>query len=149
MASGVTVADECKAVFEAIKSKKKHRYVIYFIKDEKRVEVEKVGERDESYDDFVASITNNGATDCCRYGVFDMEYKHQTQGTTEASLKQKLILMSYCPDTAKIKHKMIYASSLDALKKPLVGVAKVIQATDMSEVDYECVLETVRRMDRQ
>jgi len=148
MASGVTVADECKSVFEEIKSKKKHRFVIYYIKDEKQVCVEKIGERGESYDDFVQAITSGGSNDC-RYGIFDMEYKHQTQGTTEASLKQKLILMSYCPDTARIKQKMIYASSLEALKKPLVGVAKVIQATDMSEVDYECVLEKVRQMDRQ
>jgi len=110
--------------------------------------VEKIGERNEDYESFVQAITHGGTPDC-RYGVFDMEYKHQTQGTTEASLKQKLILMSYCPDTAKIKQKMIYASSLEALKKPLVGVAKVIQATDMAEADYESVLEKVRLMDRQ
>lgn len=147
MASGVTVSDECKSVFEEIKSKKKHRYAIYFIKDEKQICVEKIGERNEKYEDFVEAITGGGGSDC-RYGVFDMEYKHQTQGTTEASLKQKLILMSYCPDTARIKQKMIYASSLESLKKPLVGIAKAIQATDMSEVDYESVLDKVRQMDR-
>ena len=62
-----------------------------------------------------------------RYGVFDFEYTHQCQGTTEASKKEKLFLISWCPDSAKIKKKMLYASSLDNLKKSLVGVHKFIQ----------------------
>ena len=33
-----------------------------------------------------------------RYGLFDFEYTHQCQGTTEASKKEKLFLMSWCPD---------------------------------------------------
>ena len=50
-----------------------------------------------------------------------------TQGTTESSKKQKLFLMNWCPDSAKIKKKMLYASSFDNLKKSLVGVHKFIQ----------------------
>lgn len=37
-----------------------------------------------------------------RYGLFDFEYMHQCQGTSESSKKQKLFLMSWCPDTAKV-----------------------------------------------
>ena len=66
---------------------------------------------------------------CCRYGVFDFEYTHQCQGTTEASKKEKLFLISWCPDSAKIKKKMLYSSSFDALKKCLVGVQKYIQVS--------------------
>ena len=63
----------------------------------------------------------------CRYGLFDFEYEHQCQGTAESSKKQKLFLMNWCPDSAKIKKKMLYASSFDNLKKSLVGVHKFIQ----------------------
>ena len=63
----------------------------------------------------------------CRYGLYDMEYEHQCQGATEVSHKQKLFLMAWCPDTAKIKKKMLYSSSFDALKKSLVGVHKYVQ----------------------
>ena len=49
------------------------------------------------------------------------------QGTTESSKKQKLFLMNWCPDSAKIKKKMLYASSFDNLKKSLGGVHKFIQ----------------------
>jgi len=83
-----------------------------------------------------------------RYGVYDFEYTHQCQGTTEASKKEKLFLMSWCPDSAKIKKKMLYSSSFDALKKCLVGVQKYIQATDESEASAESVEEQLRKTDR-
>ena len=40
------------------------------------------------------------------------------------------------PDEAKIKTKMLYASSKDALRRALVGVASEIQGTDHSEIAY-------------
>ena len=49
------------------------------------------------------------------------------------------------PDTSKIKSKMVYAASKDALRKKLVGVATEIQATDFSEVSYDVVLEKVSK----
>merc|ERR1739844_725589 len=57
-------------------------------------------------------------------------------------------LMSWCPDTARIKKKMLYSSSFDALKKCLVGVQKYIQATDESEASAEEVEEILRKTDR-
>lgn len=41
------------------------------------------------------------------------------------------------PDNAKIKDKMVSASSRDALRRSLVGIAIEIQGTDYSEVAYE------------
>jgi cofilin len=72
--------------------------------------------------------------------VFDFEYTHQCQGTSEASKKEKLFLMSWCPDSAKIKKKMLYSSSFDALKKCLVGVQKFIQVSFLphtAETQYQ------------
>jgi cofilin len=85
----------------------------------------------------------------CRYGVFDFEYMHRCQGTTESSRKEKLFMVLWCPETAKIKQKMLYASSFDALKKALVGIQKYIQATDLSEVSRDFVEEKLRQNDRQ
>merc|ERR1719259_1316323 len=97
------------------------------LKMKKMICVEKVGSRDTNYGQFLADLTACGPDDC-RYGLYDFEYTHQCQGTTEASKKEKLFLMSWCPDSAKIKKKMLYSSSFDALKKCLVGVQKYIQA---------------------
>ncbi|KAF4520735.1 hypothetical protein B566_EDAN004855 [Ephemera danica] len=148
IASGVTVSDVCKTTYEEIKKDKKHRYVVFFIRDEKQIDVEVIGDRNASYDQFLEDL-QKGGTGECRYGLFDFEYTHQCQGTSEASKKQKLFLMSWCPDTAKVKKKMLYSSSFDALKKSLVGVQKYIQATDLSEASQEAVEEKLRATDRQ
>ena len=126
--SGVAVDEECKNVYDKIKKSKSHRYVVFFIKDEKSIAVEKVGDRDASYDSFLTDLMQGGESEC-RYGLYDMEYEHQCQGTTEVSHKQKLFLMAWCPDTARIKKKMLYSSSFDALKKSLVGVHKYVQVS--------------------
>ena len=41
------------------------------------------------------------------------------------------------PDDSKIKQKMVYSSSKDALRKALVGVQVDIQANDISDIEYE------------
>lgn len=81
-ASGVTVADICKTTYEEIKKDKKHRYVIFYIKDEKQIDVEVIGPRDATYDAFLEDLQKGGSGEC-RYGLFDFEYTHQCQGTSE------------------------------------------------------------------
>jgi len=147
MASGVKVDEVVKLKYDDIKKKKSYRYLVFYIKDEKMIQVEKVGDRNADYQEFLQDLYVGGPDDC-RYGVFDFEYTHQCQGTTEASKKEKLFLISWCPDSAKIKKKMLYSSSFDALKKCLVGVQKYIQATDESEASRECVEDQLRKMDR-
>lgn len=111
-ASGVTVSDVCKTTYEEIKKDKKHRYVIFYIRDEKQIDVEVIGDRNAEYDQFLEDIQKGGAGEC-RYGLFDFEYMHQCQGTSESSKKQKLFLMSWCPDTAKVSHgRLTHCSSL-------------------------------------
>jgi len=46
------------------------------------------------------------------------------------------LLLRRSPDEAKVKTKMLYASSKDAIRRSLVGIANEIQATDFSEVAY-------------
>merc|ERR1719427_133076 len=111
------------------------------------IDIETTGDREKVYDDYLKHLGELGP-DECRYGLYDFEYDHQCQGTTEVSKKQKLFLMIWCPDTARIKKKMLYSSSFDALKHALEGVGKYIQATDMAEASYDCVLEKCRSTDR-
>jgi len=147
MASGVTVSDACQQAFLDIKKSKKYRFIIFHIKEEKCIDIETYGPRDSVYQDFTDELEKLG-TDECRYVLYDLEYDHQCQGTSENTKKQKLFLMSWCPDTSRIKKKMLYSSSFDALKQALEGVGKYIQATDMSEASYDCVLEKCRSTDR-
>jgi len=147
MASGVAVHGECKTVFDEVKQKKMHRFVVFYIENENTIKIDEIGGRDAEYDDYLAVLQRGGDSEC-RYGLYDFEYSHQCQGATDISKKKKLFLMLWCPDTAKIKKKMLYSSSFDALKKAFVGVAKFIQATDSAEASKENVEEKLRATDR-
>lgn len=50
-----------------------------------------------------------------------------------------------CPESAKIKQKMLYSSSYDALKKALVGVYKYVQACDFEEASKEAIEDAFRK----
>ncbi len=52
----------------------------------------------------------------------------------------RLLALNAChrsPDDAKIKSKMLYASSRDALRRSLVGIATEVQGTALDEIAYE------------
>lgn len=93
-ASGVTVADVCKTTYEEIKKDKKHRYVIFYIKDERQIDVEVIGPRDAAYDAFLEDLQKGGSGEC-RYGLFDFEYTHQCQGTSEVIITSILVWMLF------------------------------------------------------
>ena len=89
-----------------------------------------------TYDEFVSALPS----DDCRYAVFDFAYEKPGEG-----LRNKICFYAWAPDTAKIKQKMLYAASKDALRRKLVGVANEVQCTDLSEVAYDTVFERVAR----
>lgn len=69
--SGMAVHDDCKLRFLELKAKRTHRFVVFKIEEkQKQVVVEKVGEPDETYEDFAASLPENE----CRYGVYDFDF---------------------------------------------------------------------------
>merc|ERR1711978_838782 len=82
-------------------------------------------------------LNHNSENEECGYGLYDLEYMHQCEGTDNPYPVKKLILLLWCPDSAKVKDKMLYSSSFDAIKKALDGVQKYFQATDLSEASLE------------
>eukprot|EP00960_Hanusia_phi_P070980 767439-Hanusia_phi.AAC.3 len=114
------------------------------------IQVLKTGGKDATYEEFLKELPEND----CRYGVFDIEY---TDPKTKASRNKiafyiwclvgtcsNAILTSVvfvrCPDTAKVRTKMIFASSKDELKKRLVGIACEVQGSDAGDVALETVI---------
>ena len=123
-------------MFQELKLKKAYRYIIYKLSDDsKTIVVEKACEKAE-YNDFVAQVPD----EYCRYAVFDFEF---TLSAAEGQ-RNKICFFVWAPDNSKIKQKMLYASSKDALRKKLVGISTEIQGTDFSEVSYETVLDKVK-----
>ena len=134
-ATGISVTDEVAAKFNDIKlGKVKAQFVVYKIEGPNIVE-EHVS-MDGSFDDFVALMPE----DDCRYALYD--FKFQTNDGRDTT---KLAMISWAPDTAKVKSKMIYAGSKDALSRVFVGVATKITATDMSELTEEICLDACKK----
>ena len=132
--AGVSVNDECVAKFNDLKLKHAARFIIYRMNDDmSQIVVAEEGDKSKTYEDFVKQLPEND----CRYAVFDFEFE------VEGNPRSKIIFVNWAPDTAKIRSKMVYAASKEAIKKRLVGISTEVQATDSSEVDRSAVLERV------
>ncbi|KAJ9051499.1 cofilin [Entomophthora muscae] len=136
MSSGVGVNQECLDLFQDLKLKHSYKYIIYKISADNTEIVVENSSTDADYETFVSALPEAD----CRYAVYDFEYT-----TEEGGKRNKICFFTWAPDNAKIKSKMLYASSQIALKKSLNGIAVEIQGTDFSEVDYESVLSKVSR----
>jgi len=137
MSSGVGVNDEVVNKYQELKLGHTHLYVIFRMSDDlKEVIVEKIGDKSKTYEDFVKDLPPND----CRYAVYDFEYD-AGEGT-----RNKILFVVWAPESSKIKAKMMYASTKDALRKKLVGIGCEIQATDLSEIDRDIVKERVLRV---
>lgn len=117
--------------------KNKQKFVIYKISsDAKSIVVDQTSSSAE-YDDFVSALPE----DDCRYAVYDFEY----ETASGEGIRSKLVFYTWSPDTAKIRSKMVYASSKDAIRRALSGILNEIQGTDYEEISYETVLDRVSR----
>ena len=87
------------------------------------------GKRDQTYDDFCGKLQETGEP---RYGVVDCEFT-----TTDGRPNSKIVFVAYIPDSCKIKQKMVYSGSKDALKRVLLGIMVDINATDSSELSFD------------
>merc|ERR1711981_385294 len=145
--SGVKLTSKCMETYNEIHKAKKYRYAIFLIKDGS-IDLEKVGDRANGYEDFLADLQQkDGEGEDCRYGLYDYEYQFNPDGA-ESTFKSKIFLMCWCPDNARIKKKMAYSSSFDTLKRAFVGVHKVTQANGQDECTKEYVEEVLRATDR-
>lgn len=49
-----------------------------------------------------------------------------------------------CPEDAKVKQKMLYSSSYEALKRALVGIYKYVQACEFEEASEKAISEAFK-----
>lgn len=131
--SGVSVHDSCLTAFAELKQKKAHRYIVFTIENTTTITVVSKGARTEKYEDFVGKFEK----DTPAYGIFDFEYE------TPDGPREKLVLISWIPDTSKPRARMLYSSSkvaLDQMDSSLLA----IQANDESQMSYDAVLAKVK-----
>ncbi|KAE8665818.1 Actin-depolymerizing factor 7 [Hibiscus syriacus] len=116
------VNDKCVLKFLELKSKRNYRFIVYKIDEQtQQVVVDKLGGPRETYKDFTNSFSLNE----CRDAVFDYDFI-----TQENCLKSKIFFVAWSPDGARVRRKMLYASSKDKFKRQLDGIQADLQASD-------------------
>lgn len=145
MASGVQVDDECKVAFQDVKLGHKFRYIVYSLtEDLKKIHVIKRADLDAEYKDFLADMKGAEDLEECRYAIYDAEYQ-----TKDGQPRNKIVFFMWNPESAKVKQRMVYSSSKDALKKALgEGIGKEVQANESSDLSWDHVMEIITRTDR-
>ncbi|KAF3765970.1 putative cofilin [Cryphonectria parasitica EP155] len=146
--SGATVHEDCVTAWNDLKLNKKHKYVIFKLSDDlKEIVVEEASDN-KDWEAFrqklkdAKTVSKTGAeSKGPRYAVYDFQY-NLASGEGE---RNKLTFIAWSPDDAGIKAKMVYASSKDALKRALSGIAVEIQANDDDDIEYDSILSKVSK----
>lgn len=134
MASGIQVKDECKTVYDELKIGHKHGYIMYKIsEDNKFIEVDCIGDKNASYDEFCEKLIEAGKKGEGRYAVIDCHY-------CEGKASKIIFIMWLCDNTVKIKQKMMYSSSKKAIMEKL-QVPREIQCNDIDDFAWGCLVE--------
>ncbi|CAF1560660.1 unnamed protein product [Rotaria magnacalcarata] len=141
-ASGVKVDNSVIEKFHEFKIKKQIGYLVLgFSDDISKIVVLKEGantapqnaspdDKNKKWADMLEYLPENDV----RYAIIDMFYE------TKEGLRTEIYFISWAPDTATIKRKMLCASSKDALKNALQGIRNHLQATCKSDLDLAAII---------
>ncbi|KIH94968.1 cofilin [Sporothrix brasiliensis 5110] len=145
--SGASASQECVTAYNELKLNKKYKYIIYKLNDKHTEIVIENASTEGDWEVFRNQLVNattktrTGEGKGPRYAVYDFEYNLASgEGT-----RNKLTFIAWSPDDAPIMAKMVYASSKEALRRALTGIAVEIQANDADDIEYETVLKTVSK----
>jgi hypothetical protein len=133
--SGIKLDPLCIEEFNNMKLKHKYRYIIFKLSDDhKSITIDKLGAKDETFDDFLQYMKEVKDKSDCRYATYDVEYD------VSGALREKIVFILWAPDDSNPKKKMLYSSSQEALKKPLEGISgKALQANDLGDLTWEAL----------
>jgi cofilin len=146
--SGVSIAGDCITKFNELKLNKKIKFIIFKLTDDyKEIVIEEASEEGE-WDIFREKLINAQSKSKTgkvgkgpRYAVYDFQYELASGD----GVRNKITFIAWSPDDAGIQPKMIYASSKDALKRALNGIATEFQANDEDDIEYASVLQKVSK----
>mmetsp|Transcript_42039 Transcript_42039/g.64413 ORF Transcript_42039/g.64413 Transcript_42039/m.64413 type:complete len:137 (-) Transcript_42039:356-766(-) len=132
MQTGITVPDEVRTEFQNLRMKRKHRYIIFKVSDDKTAcEIEKLGARDADWDDFKNSMPKNNS----RWAVYDLEFT-EDDGRKVA----KIIFVMYSPDdNTDNTEKFTIACNKDLVKSKVSEVNMDWQVNRWDDLDFEAI----------
>ena len=112
--SNITVHNDCVSCWNNLKYNHLYRYIIFnFSQDLRYIIVEKTAPPEKTYDDFINDLPD----DDVRYAIFHLEYKLE-----DGTPRDKFIFITWAPDKASIRRKMLIASSKTTAKNAFPGI---------------------------
>ncbi|ORX34111.1 actin filament severing [Kockovaella imperatae] len=123
--------------FQELKHGKKLTYIIYGLSDDKTSIIVKNTSSDKDFEKFVSELPEAD----CVWAVYDYEFEL----SAGEGKRNKITFVAWAPDDAKIKSKMVFAASKDALRRRLDGIQLEIQATSLDEITSEALFEKATR----
>jgi cofilin len=139
--SGISVSADAVNLYYLVRAKSTYKWALWKIDEAgTTVVIDAVGEPDSTYQDFLNALPESD----CRYGMFD--YKLHTP---DGQVLDKLVFLNWAPDTARIKAKMMYASTKDFFKGHLDGLSTEFQASDLDEIAEQDIADAVAALKRK
>lgn len=143
MASGVAVNSKVMSTFKDLVKDRKHRCAVFKINDAMtEIAVEKTFDPSADGSDPIKEWNSFKKTlpdSDCRYVAYDFLYEHQ------GAMKNRVLFALWSPPTAKIKSKMIYASSQEGVVNKLEGVQRQMQCMDDDDIKYESIAKLLKQ----
>jgi len=131
--SGVKLASPCVDAYQQVK-KDKLKYATFKLNDKKTEIVLEASEKyskpvtPDAFEQFLSLLPDSE----CRYAVYHAIVTLEDDSGTKAD-RDKIVFISWAPDNASIKTKMLHSSSKDAIKKAFEGVAIEFQLSGEDE----------------
>jgi cofilin len=124
-------------IYFSITSNPKYSYKVITFKIEGDVVTEAEKLESADFDEFLGVLP----ADQGRFCVLDFAYE-----TADGRPTDKVVFVSWIPDTCKVREKMKYSGTKEAVKNAFVGISVNINATDMSEITAEGVVEACNKV---
>jgi cofilin len=123
MSDGVIPTEEVNRSIQELQSKI-HSYITFDVVSDAIV-VDKRGKPNETFTDFISILP----PDDTRFAL--------------VTFYDNLLFIAWAPDAARVRRKMIFASTKSSFKKGIVGISYEIGATDHTEIDEQIIIERV------
>lgn len=134
--SGIAVNEDAVNLYYYMKAKSVYRWALWKLNDDgNEVVIAGAGNKDSPLSELLDSLPSND----CRYGVYDYQFVN-----SDGCVFNKLIFVNWAPDVARIKAKMMYASTKDFFKGYLDGLSIELQANDLDDITEDAICDAVK-----
>lgn len=149
--SGVGVDDQCVNMWQLLKERKIKSCNFRFSKDGKKIVVEEgsVQERrprDPANPQWFENWTQMLPENECRYSIYDVEIGINLGSGMSTGSRNKLVFCVWAPSSAKIKDRMLTASSKDALKKKFDGIQMEWQLNGPEDYEGSAIIDNLKNL---